>query len=199
MFALQSVALFFFLAVITPGPNNLMIMASAMNFGVVRSLPHFAGIVLGFPFMLFAMGLGLGQVFEVLPWVHSILQIVCGLMIVYLAWRMVNFASLETDGKTNPKPLTMLQAMAFQWVNPKAWFMASATVSLFPPRADYLWVDSLTLVGVAFSVGIGCVATWMFAGLPLRRVLSNPLNLKLFNITMAVGLVGFYVLSTIKE
>lgn len=199
MFALHSVALFFFLAVITPGPNNLMIMTSAMNFGVVRSLPHFAGIVLGFPFMLFAMGMGLGQIFEVFPWMHSALQVACGVMIVYLAWKMMNFSSLDSADGQKSSPLTMLQAMAFQWVNPKAWFMASATVSLFPPRPEFLLTDSFTLVVVAFSVGVGCVATWMFAGLPLSRVLSNPVNLKLFNVTMAVGLVGFYVVSAMNQ
>lgn len=191
----QALALFVFLSVITPGPNNLMIMTSAMNFGVARSMPHFAGIALGSPLMMTAMGLGLGQVFNSVPELVLVLQVVCGAMIVWLAWKMTRFGGAGAKGEAEAKPIGLLQAMAFQWVNPKAWFMCTATVSLFPPRADYFVMDVLTTSVVAAATALLCTGAWMLSGVPLRKWINNQLYMKRFNLTMATSLVGFYVVS----
>lgn len=133
----QAIALFAFLSIITPGPNNLMIMTSSMNFGVRKSLPHFFGIIVGFPLMLLAMGLGLNAVFESLPWFHTALLVFSLLMMVYLAWRIASFSPSADALKPGAKPLSFFNAVLFQWVNPKAWFMATAAVALFPARLEY--------------------------------------------------------------
>ena len=54
---------FAFVSSITPGPNNLMLMASGANFGFRRTIPHMLGIGLGFTFMVLLVGAGLVQMF----------------------------------------------------------------------------------------------------------------------------------------
>lgn len=193
----QALALFVFFSVITPGPNNLMIMNSAMNFGVARSMPHFMGIALGYPLMLVAMGLGLSQVFEQFPGVIQALQVVCGFMIVWLAWKMTRQVSNNTQQNPEAKPITLLQAAAFQWVNPKAWFMCTATIALFPPSQDDRYFDLLLLTLVATGVGAVCVSIWMLSGVPLRKLMNRPLLLRNFNYAMAISLLGFYAFSVL--
>lgn len=191
----QGLALFVFFSVITPGPNNLMIMNSAMNFGVARSLPHFMGIALGYPLMLVAMGLGLSQVFEQFPGLIQALQIVCGFMIVWLAWKMTRQVPLNAQQSSGAKPITLFQAAAFQWVNPKAWFMCTATIALFPPSQTDRYFDLMVLTLVATGVGAVCVSVWMLSGLPLRKLLNRPALLRNFNYAMAASLLGFYAFS----
>jgi len=108
---------FAFVASITPGPNNLMLMASGANFGLVRSLPHLFGISIGFVVMVAMVGAGLAQVFATYPSVYRVLQVASVVYLLYLAWKIATAAgpgSAEADGQ----PLNFLQAALFQWVNP---------------------------------------------------------------------------------
>lgn len=194
----QAVALFAFLSIITPGPNNLMIMTSSMNFGVRKSLPHFFGIILGFPLMLLAMGLGLNSVFESLPWFHTVLLVFSLLMMVYLAWRIASFSPSADALKPGSKPLSFFNAVLFQWVNPKAWFMATAAVALFPASASTPVVDVALVALVMASVGMFCVGLWLLLGARLRALINSPLRLKWFNGTMAASLVLFFAYSTLQ-
>jgi len=47
---------FSFASSITPGPNNLMLMASGANYGIKRTIPHMLGISLGHAFMVAMVG-----------------------------------------------------------------------------------------------------------------------------------------------
>jgi len=118
-----SVLLFALVSTVTPGPNNIMIMTSGVNFGVWRTLPHYLGICFGFPAMVVAISLGLGKVFEAFPQLHLVIKVLGITYLLYLAWRIATTAT-EIDGEKTSKPLSFLQAAAFQWVNPKAWVMA---------------------------------------------------------------------------
>ncbi|WP_341237085.1 LysE family translocator [uncultured Limnobacter sp.] len=192
----QAIALFAFLSIITPGPNNLMIMTSSMNFGVRKSLPHFFGIIVGFPLMLLAMGLGLNAVFESLPWFHTVLLVFSLLMMVYLAWRIASFSPAADSLKPGSKPLSFVNAVLFQWVNPKAWFMATAAVALFPASSNAPLLDVLTVALIMASVGMVCVGVWLVLGARLRTFINSPARLKWFNGTMAASLVLFFAYST---
>jgi threonine/homoserine/homoserine lactone efflux protein len=195
---LQAVALFAFLSIITPGPNNLMIMTSGMNFGVRKSLPHFFGIVVGFPLMLLAMGLGLNAVFDTVPWFHTVLLVFSLLMMVVLAWRIASFSPSADALKPGSRPLTFLNAVLFQWVNPKAWFMATAAVALFPASTSTPVLDVLAVALVMASVGVLCVGVWLVLGSRLRAFINSPLRLKCFNAGMAASLVLFFAYSTVS-
>lgn len=184
---LTALAGFAFVSSITPGPNNLMLMASGANFGFTRSLPHMAGVGFGFLAMIILVGLGLGQVFEIYPISHTILKIGSVVYLLYLAWKIATSAPNETSDQTGT-PMTFLQACAFQWVNPKAWTMAVTAVTVYTPDTSFSALLLVTAVFGAFN--IPCITTWNLMGREMARVLTNPTRLRMFNYSMAALLVA---------
>ncbi len=182
---------FAFVSSITPGPNNLMLLASGANFGFRRTVPHMLGISLGHLLMIVLVGLGLIRLFETYPTLHTAMKIASVAYLLYLAWKIAN-AAPPREGETGGTPMTFLQAAAFQWVNPKAWFMALTAITVYAPETT-LW--AVVLVAGAFAaVNLPSVSTWTVLGVQMRRILTNPTRLRLFNWTMAALLVGSLVL-----
>ncbi|MCZ4353425.1 LysE family translocator [Roseovarius aestuarii] len=178
---------FCFVGVITPGPNNLMLMASGANFGFRRSVPHMVGIGIGMPILVLLVGIGAMQVFDRWPLVRTILTVLSVAYLLYLAWKIANAAPPERAQATG-KPLTLLQAAAFQWVNPKAWFMALSAITLYAAGREFsaiLWV-----AGTYCLVSFVSTTSWTAMGQQLRRWLSTPGRLRAFNWTMAVLLIA---------
>lgn len=183
-----ALASFAFVTVITPGPNNLMLMTSGANFGFRRSIPHMLGVGLGFPMMILPVGLGVMQVFDMWPLSLSILKVLSIIYMLYLAWRIAHAAPPDGAAQAGSKPFTFLQAAAFQWVNPKAWSMALGAITLYATGRDLsavLWVAGT-------YVAMGCISTtsWTVLGQQLRRLLNRPTRLRVFNWTMAALLVA---------
>lgn len=175
-----------FVTSITPGPNNIMLLASGLNFGFRRTLPHMAGIALGHAFMVLVVGLGLVGIFTSYPPARMVLSVVSVLYMLWLAWKIANSAPPE-GASTRARPLTFFQAAAFQWVNPKAWIMALGAVTLYAPGQD---LTSLLWVMLGFvMVNFPSVSVWAAMGMGLRRFLSRPKWLRVFNWTMACLLV----------
>lgn len=172
---------------ITPGPNNTLILASGINYGVKRSLPHLLGIATGFPLMVVAVGLGLGGLFQQFPILQIILKIAGTLYLLYLAYKVAT-APTKNIKISNAKPITFLQALLFQWVNPKAWTMAVSGVTAFTSDAHYL-LSVVTLAAAFILFGAPCTALWMLCGASLRNLLNNPRYLRIFNISMALLLI----------
>ncbi len=180
-------ATFCFVSSITPGPNNLMLMASGANFGIQRTIPHWLGIGIGFTAMIVLVGVGLMQVFDAFPVAYMILKILSVAYLLYLAWKIAN-AAPPGDADATGTPMTFLQACAFQWVNPKAWAMALTAVSVYTPTQD---VAAILLTALIFGViNLPACSTWMFIGQQMRRFLTNPARLRAFNIAMATLLVA---------
>ena len=177
---------FAFVTSVTPGPNNLMLMASGANFGFQRTIPHMLGVALGFVFMAFLMGLGLAQAFETWPRLRDVLTVVSVVYMLWLAWKIANAAPPEA-GKEAGTPITFLQAAGFQWVNPKAWSMALTSVTLYAPNDSALAM--LFVAAVFGAVNLPSVSLWCLMGREMRRILTNPLRLRLFNWAMAAVLV----------
>ena len=184
--ALLALALFAFVTSVTPGPNNLMLMASGANFGFRRTVPHMLGIGIGFTVMVALVGIGLAGVFERWPGVHTGLKVVSVAYLLWLAWKIAN-AAPPGGGAAAGRPLTFLQAAAFQWVNPKAWAMALSAVTVYAPGRE---LASVALVALVFGViNLPSVSAWTVLGQGLRRLLSGPRRLRAFNGTMAVLLI----------
>ena len=181
-------ALFGIASSITPGPNNLMLLASGANFGLRRTLPHMLGISLGHAFMVSMVGLGLLQLFEMLPWLRIALMIISAAYLLYLAWKIANAAPPE-DAPQNARPFTFLQAAGFQWVNPKAWYMAIYAQTNFT-TPDAGWVGAMAVAVVFAVVNFPSVAVWAWGGTQLKRFLSTGRRLRIFNVTMALLLVA---------
>jgi threonine/homoserine/homoserine lactone efflux protein len=185
---LAALALFCFAASITPGPNNAMLLASGANFGLKRTLPHMAGVVLGFAFLILVVGLGLGALFAAYPAAHTALKVLGGAYLLWLAFKIARAKGVG-PGAASGRPMSFLQAAAFQWVNPKAYVMAIGAVATYIPRDGSLG-DLLLLTLVFGVVNLPCVSVWMVTGVGLRRVLERPGALRAFNLTMAALLVA---------
>jgi threonine/homoserine/homoserine lactone efflux protein len=183
-----ALVVFAFTTSITPGPNNMMLFASGVNFGFVRTIPHMCGIGAGFLVLLLAVGFGLGALLETVPWLYTLLKFAGGAYLLWIAWKIGTSRSLG-EGTAGARPMTFLQAAAFQWVNPKAWVMAVSAMATYTDAGNY--TASVLLVGVAFAlVNFPSVSTWAGFGSALRQWLSDPVRLKWFNISMALLLVA---------
>lgn len=178
---------FAFATSVTPGPNNLMLLASGVNFGFRRSIPHMLGVGLGFGLMVIVIGLGLGAVFETYPVMHRLLAYGGGAYMLWLAWKIATTGPVG-EAKMGSRPMTFLQAALFQWVNPKAWVMAITAVATYAVASSH--VASVLLVGLTFVlVNIPSVSVWTLSGVAIRRILTDPRHLRLFNIGMALLLL----------
>lgn len=184
-----AIILFAIVSCVTPGPNNTMIMASGLNYGIRRSLPHYFGICLGFPVMVVAVGLGLAGLFELYPALHTVLKIVGAAYLTFLAWKIAS-APVSGMNTTEGKPFTFLQAAGFQWVNPKAWALAvGATVAYTISDSTYaLQVASIAIIFLFF--GAPCIMLWLWFGSALKNVLQHPRSVRIFNVTMALLLMA---------
>lgn len=183
-----ALSLFAMISSVTPGPNNMMLMASGVNYGFRRSLPHLAGICIGFPLMVFATGLGLYAMFTKIPLLHALLKYGGVLYILWLAWKLANATPINSGIPDASGPMTFLQAAAFQWVNPKAWVMALSALTAFLPPGHTL--TDVAIVAITFGViSVPCVGAWNIFGLAMRRYLTDAGTVKAFNITMALLLV----------
>lgn len=186
---LLAASLFAVVSSITPGPNNMMILASGVNFGFARSLRHLFGISLGFGLMILLVGLGLHTLLERFPLIYSAMRWVGAAYLLGLAWRLANAGPPSANAPSAPQPMGFIAAAAFQWVNPKAWVMAVTAISTFlPAQAQPLHIVSLTALFIALN--LPCVATWGAFGSAMRRILQDPKRLRFFNVTMALALVA---------
>lgn len=186
MEALAALATFAFVTSITPGPNNLMLMASGANFGLRRTLPHMLGVGLGFMLMLLLVGSGLAGLFQRVPLVRMAMLALSVTFLLYLAWKIANAAPPE-PGAPRGRPITFLQAVAFQWVNPKAWAMALTALTVHAPGNGPAGAAIVALVFGA--VNLPAVGSWTLLGTRMQRLLATPGRLRLFNRTMAVLLL----------
>lgn len=178
---------FAFVSSITPGPNNIMLMASGANFGLRRSVPHMLGISVGHSVMVTLVGLGLGEVFDAYPQAKLALRVLSSAYLLWLAWKVATAAPPQ-KGEAAGKPFTFLQAAAFQWVNPKAWYMAIFAITNYMGDGGGLWPP--LLVALVFAgTNLPSITVWAAIGTQVRRLLTRPRLLRAFNWTMAGLLV----------
>lgn len=178
---------FAFVTSITPGPNNMMVIASGANFGYRRSIPHLLGISLGHMAMTLIVGLGLAGIVQQEPRILTVLKWVSVAYLLWLAWKLAH-AAAPGHAQAGARPMTFLAAALFQWVNPKAWTMSLGAVSAYTSDPTPLTV---ALIAVTFAaVNLPSVSVWAIAGQGLRRWLTSPARLTAFNWTMAGLLVA---------
>jgi threonine/homoserine/homoserine lactone efflux protein len=182
---------FAFVSSITPGPNNLMLMTSGINFGFRRTIPHMAGVGIGFTLMIVLIGLGIAELLKAVPGAFTVIRAASVAYLMFLAWKLAKSQPSAADGAgaAPPRPITFLQAALFQWVNPKAWAMALTAVSAYTSRSNP--VASVLVVAVVFGlINLPCVSSWTIMGVKLRALLADPGKLRLFNIGAALILVA---------
>lgn len=181
-------ALFALVTSITPGPNNTMLLASGVNFGFNRTIPHMLGITCGFFVLVVAVGFGLGAVFQTYPLLYTILRYVGAAYLLYLAWKIAHSGPVSDSEQSEGKPISYLGAAAFQWVNPKAWIMAIGAISTYTPMQGY-FTNVIMIAAVFALINLPSVSVWAACGTLLRNVLKDRRWLRLFNWGMAALLV----------
>ncbi len=170
--SLSVIVAFLLLAIpsfVTPGPNNLMLMASGAKFGVRRTLPHMLGINVGFPVMLFLVGLGLGEVFTAYPMVETVVKWLAAAYFSWMAWKLLGLRVGNSSGSA--RPLRFYEAALFQWVNPKAWVLAVSFVAAFVGGGEGRLVGLGLLALGCLLVGPFASLIWLVAGRELQAFL----------------------------
>lgn len=180
--------LFAFASSITPGPNNLMLMASGVHHGFRATVPHLLGVGAGFVGLLLGVGLGLAELFTRWPWLDGLLRGAGGAYLLWLVWRIARAGSPQA-GAVNAAPMGFWAAAAFQWLNPKAWMMAVAAYSTYLPARS---LGAVLGVALLFAlVNLPCLSTWTLLGSQLRGWMAVGRRQQVFNLTMG----GLLVLS----
>jgi threonine/homoserine/homoserine lactone efflux protein len=192
--SLVALAAFAFVSAVTPGPNNLMLMASGTNFGFARTAPHMSGVIVGFALMVLLVGLGMGAVVVAAPGAMLVLKVVSAAYLLYLAWRIARATPPRLDqagggGNSQGKPLTFWQAAAFQWVNPKGWTMALTAAAVYVP-AENRALGASIVAAVFLAVNVPAATVWAAMGVQLRRLLHRPKAYRVFNVVAALLLVA---------
>ncbi|MCG7548114.1 LysE family translocator [Pseudoalteromonas sp. Of7M-16] len=185
---LIAVTLFAISTSITPGPNNIMVMTSALNFGIKKTLPLLSGICVGFSVMLLVVGLGFGQVFNWFPDLHLVIKCAGIAYLLYLAWLIARSGgeTMESQAQT---PLTFINGALFQWVNAKAWVVATGAIAAFTSLGEGYYGQNMTIALIFLVAAFPCVGTWLLCGSVLQRVLKQQKSRVYFNYVMAALLV----------
>jgi threonine/homoserine/homoserine lactone efflux protein len=185
--ALPAGVLFALVTTITPGPNNTMLLASGVNFGFRRTVPHVLGISAGVALLMLSVGFGLGEAFRRLPMLYTVLETASVVYLLYLAWKIGTSGEVQVR-KGERRPMRFHEAIAFQWVNPKAWMMVLTAATTIHLSADFGF-NALLMAVLFYVIGLPCICLWAAFGTGLRSFLSNPVRLRTFNIVMALLLV----------
>jgi threonine/homoserine/homoserine lactone efflux protein len=174
---------------ITPGPNNIMLLASGLNFGFRRTLPHLAGVVLGFAFMIAVTGLGLGAVFTTYPLLQTVLKYAGAAYLVWLAVAIARAGAPNPEAAARRRPMTFLGAALFQWVNVKGWVMVIGTITAYAAIATYPW-NIVLQVALSLLIGVVSCVAWVLCGTALQSLVKSPAAVRGFNIVMAALLLA---------
>lgn len=197
----------------TPGPNNIMLMTSGVNFGFRRTVPHVLGVVFGFPAMVLVVGLGIGTTLLTQPLVHTCATVIGILYLLWLAWHIAaadvtaNEAALiaaeqKADAplvgsgyttRSAARPMSFLGAAAFQWINAKAWISIIGMLAIYAPKGYGVVGGILVVTLINLVASAASATTWALFGLAVARWLQNPVRRRLFNIAMALLLVATLV------
>lgn len=180
--------IFSFTMAFTPGPNNIMITASGVNFGFRRTVPHILGITAGVFVMVILVGFGLAQLFILEPRLQTVLKYLGASYLLFLAWK-ISQAHAKKAEKENAKPIGFLQAALFQWVNPKGWVFALGTLTAYTTANGDMIKETSVIAVVNTSTSFLSVATWALFGSVIAPYLASERSRKIFNYTMAAMLV----------
>jgi threonine/homoserine/homoserine lactone efflux protein len=183
-FVIFAVVMFF-----TPGPNNIMLLSSGLTYGFRRTVPHIAGITIGFAFMVGAVGVGLGAVFIAYPVLQTILKYLGVAYLIYLAAVIAISEPVEPGQEGARGPMTFWGAAMFQWVNAKGWVMVIGTITAYAAIASFPWNIAIQ-VSLSLFLGVLSCTLWALFGTALRPILRSRRAVRAFNIVMAVLLLA---------
>ena len=181
--------MFSFATSMSPGPNNIMLLSSGLTFGYKRTIPHILGVVIGFPLMTIFVGLGLGEFFKVYPFTFTILKIAGILYLLWLAWKIANSTPKFKENDKNSKPLTFVQVVLFQWINPKNWIKIITAMSVYVTSVENATIEIAIITTIFFMTVLVSANSWSLGGVVLKKLIKSDIGIRRFNIGMAILLV----------
>ena len=162
---------YYFVMYVTPGPNNTMVLTSGLKFGFIKTIPHISGITIGHIIQLVLVCFGLGKIFQLFPFIQTILKIVCAIYLLYLGYKIIgSFSKIKED---DSRPLKFYEAGLFQIVNPKAWTISSMAASSFLPRDGNLLLSIFFIAIIAFIICPLSISPWAAFGSAIRNLVRN--------------------------
>ncbi|MDO6618827.1 LysE family translocator [Shewanella sp. 6_MG-2023] len=173
----------------TPGPNNVLLANSGANFGVKQTVPHMIGIRVGQTSLHVAMLLGLGSLFESWPLLHQMLKYASISYLIYLAVKIATQHG-RNQASERAKPITLVEAAFFQWINPKTWMASISLLSAFTISGDLYWTTAIGGVLVFNIVGLLMSLLWVLIGSSISQKLNTPIRQRNFNWLMAAMLLS---------
>ena len=189
---LLALVAFSFVSSVTPGPNNVLLWASGATFGLGRTVRHIFGTALGIGLMALAAAAGLGALVTTIPALAIVMKIAGSIYLLYLAVRIAAARGLTLGELAHP--LGIVQAAAFQLVNPKAWVFALGAITTFRPAELPAFGGSIAVAATMMIVVIPTAALWAAAGGAINRLLANDRHQRLVSLALA-GLVAATVAS----
>jgi threonine/homoserine/homoserine lactone efflux protein len=189
-----ALATYYFAMFITPGPNNTMLTISGIKFGFKRTVPHIFGISTGHAIQISIVCLGLGSLFQKFPHIQEYLKWACLIYLLYLAWSMIG--SIKIDNVESGRPLRFYEASLFQWVNPKAWTIATIASTAFFPNDENIIIAIIFISLTAFIINLPCISLWALFGASIKKFINNQLLKKMIEYIFAILLVltGIYLI-----
>lgn len=182
---------FSFVSSVTPGPNNILLWASGAEFGFRRTIRHVVGTALGIGSMALAVAAGLGVLIATIPEIELGMKLAGSVYLLYLAYQIGGARALERGDVA--RPLGLVQAAAFQLINPKAWIFALGAITTFRPVGLSVALGSVLVAVVMAIVVIPTAALWAAAGGALSRLISSERSRRILSLGLAVLLAATVV------
>lgn len=196
---LLTISLFALVMSATPGPNNMMLLASGAQFGYRRTLPHIFGVVLGIALLLSSVLVGLGMLFSLYPLLYKVLNLLGSTYLLYLAWKITTAATddsafAQQNESNNNSPMSIFSAVLFQFINPKAWAMTIGSVSTFTLVGEQYVASGLCIMGAFAIVGFFSISLWVCLGVAIHQLLTTRIRKRNFNWLMGAMTVSTLLL-----
>ena len=190
-----SIALFWFVAAYTPGPNNVVASYSGFNFGIAKTIPHILGVTLGFTSLVLFLTVGLINIFKLFPIIQLVIKYLGTLFLLYLAYKIAFSRDSSEIKKENP--VKFIETFLFQYLNPKGVSVAIIVVSTYVELGSNYISYATQVVLLAFLFSLTSITLWTFIGKFLRKFATNQKFIKYFNYVMSVllllSIITFYI------
>ena len=190
-----SIALFWFVAAYTPGPNNVVASYSGFNFGIKKTIPHILGVTFGFTSLVLLLTIGLINIFKLFPIIQVIIRYLGTIFLIYLAYKIASSTAADEIKKENP--VKFIETFLFQYLNPKGVMVAIIVVSTYVELGENYVNHAIQVVLLAFLFSSTSITLWSFIGKFLRKFATNEKFIKYFNYVMSclllLSIITFYI------
>ncbi|NYH12286.1 LysE family translocator [Pseudomonas moraviensis] len=177
--------LFSFVASITPGPTNILVMSHSSRRGLTATVPIIFGACVSAALVVLVVGLGVGETLLRYPRVQQAMAWAGVLWLSWLAWQIFRSTPPSLDSATTAGGgFSVFGAAGLQLINPKVWMMAVAVVSVFAGGSE----DSarMALLSLAFLlVSLPCMTAWALLGVGSARFFGSPRAFRRMNTGLA--------------